>query len=303
MVQHTTKASVSVLVVLQVAVLCFSTLSHAAPAPSVVSTWIDQQVYPKKGGTPAQEIQCYALPYGGLGFLSHALTYYQIIIVSFHRTPLAPWRKLRLDLRFNASFSATWDITINVISMIGSVTLAGFTISSCRNSWPFVLIGVWKVTLSISLNAVGITRVFLAPYLLRRFNDTKPKALWGTFLYAFGTIVGSVGLLYLVYEAFWQQPVIRIETYVLCGLLCVATLIIICVGVIQDKPADSFTAGLLIAQGIPFFGLSLFVALAIFYSDWVLATISDNWAGIPSSDHKVLWTLYFVAKRMPMFTI
>jgi len=302
MVQYTINALVSVLVVFQVAVLCFSTFSHAAPAPSVVSTWIDQQIHPKKGGTPAQEIQCYALPYGGLGFLSHALTYYQIIIVSFHRTPLAPWRKLSLDYRFKASFSVLWDITINVISMIWSVTLAGFTISSCRNSWPFVLIGVWKATLSISLNAVGITRVLMAPSLLRR-NDKKPKALWGTFLYAFGTIVGSVGLLYLVHKTFWQQPVIRIETYVLCGLLCVATLIIICVAMIQDKPSDSVTAGLLIAQGIPFFGLSLFAALAIFYSDWVLATISDNWAGLPSSDHKVLWTLYFVAKRLPLFTI
>jgi hypothetical protein len=142
MSQHITKASFSVLVAVQVAVLLFSTLSHAAPAPSVVSTWIDQQIYPKKGGTPAQEIRCYALPYGALGFLSHALTYYQIIIVSFHRTPLPPWRKLRLDYKFKASFFAIWDITINVISMIGSVTLAGFTISSCRNSWPFVLIGV-----------------------------------------------------------------------------------------------------------------------------------------------------------------
>ena len=40
------------------------------------------------------EIGCYALPYGGLGFTSHVLTYLTVFCLSHGRTPLMPWRPL-----------------------------------------------------------------------------------------------------------------------------------------------------------------------------------------------------------------
>jgi hypothetical protein len=36
------------------------------------------------------------------------------------------------------------------------------------------------------------------------------------------------------------------------------------------------------------------------YSDWVLGVITGNLAGAPSGDVKVIYWIYFVAKRLPL---
>ncbi|KAH8685825.1 hypothetical protein BGZ60DRAFT_396203 [Tricladium varicosporioides] len=44
--------------------------------------------------------------------------------------------------------------------MIFTVTVTAFIMVLCLNCWPFALIGLWKLTLSFSLNAIGITELF-----------------------------------------------------------------------------------------------------------------------------------------------
>src|SRR5208282_5195160 len=45
--------------------------------------------------TLEDEIQCYCLPYGGLGFASHILTYYAIAILTTLHSPWRPWRRIK----------------------------------------------------------------------------------------------------------------------------------------------------------------------------------------------------------------
>jgi hypothetical protein len=52
---------------------------------------------------------------------------------------------------------------------------------------------------------------------------------------------------------------------------------------------------------IPACCVGLLVVLGVFYSDWILAAIAENLAGVPSSDVAILYWLYFVAKRLPLF--
>jgi hypothetical protein len=49
---------------------------------------------PEKGSTIQGEMQCYSLPYGGLGFASHILTYYTVGLIWAGKRPLKPWKDL-----------------------------------------------------------------------------------------------------------------------------------------------------------------------------------------------------------------
>jgi hypothetical protein len=42
------------------------------------------------------------------------------------------------------------------------------------------------------------------------------------------------------------------------------------------------------------------VKIAVFYSDWVLAAVTRNWAGVPIESLQTLYQVYFAAKRLPM---
>lgn len=56
-------------------------------------------------------------------------------------------------------------------------------------------------------------------------------------------------------------------------------------------------------QGLQsFFASALMLTglLAALYSDWVLGVITGNLAGVPSGDVRVIYWIYFVAKRLPL---
>src|ERR1700753_1076805 len=78
---------------------------------------------PKKGnGTIVDELSCYSLPYGGIGFAGHVLTYWTVLWLICGRRPIMPWKPLeykKLDLLFDA------------LSLLLAVPLAIFTIFRC----------------------------------------------------------------------------------------------------------------------------------------------------------------------------
>ena len=116
-------------------------------------------------------MECYGLPYGGLGFASHILTYYTIIALAFARSPLRPWKKLthsRLDL---------W---LSMIGLMGSTSVAVFTLVRCRNDWRLLVIGIWKLGMSFFSAIVGVHVAFIvkrsrAPYRLVNAADEDEK--------------------------------------------------------------------------------------------------------------------------------
>ncbi|KAK3942814.1 hypothetical protein QBC46DRAFT_378898 [Diplogelasinospora grovesii] len=97
--------------------------------------------------TIKEEIHCYALPFGAIGFASHVMTYLTVLCLSLGRNPLMPWQRLQ-HRQFNlivASMGLAISFPMTVLTMI-----------RCRNSWSFILIAVWKLVLSLTLTSMTI---------------------------------------------------------------------------------------------------------------------------------------------------
>lgn len=99
---------------------------------------------------PLHELQCYNLPFGGLGFTSHILTYYTIICLWFGRKPLWPFSKIS---------HTKMDVMLGSIGLLVCIVMSVLTMIQCRNTWQLLVIAVWKLSMSL-LN--GITALHVA---------------------------------------------------------------------------------------------------------------------------------------------
>ena len=122
-------------------------LLQAQGRPIQLPSWLTNAL-PEKGATVADEIKCYSLPYGGIGFLSHVLTYWTILVLGFGRRPYWPWRKLS---------AGPFDLFLSMVQLVITVAIASFTIARCRSRWQFVLIAVWKLVMSAVVGVWGIS--------------------------------------------------------------------------------------------------------------------------------------------------
>jgi hypothetical protein len=100
----------------------FASPALTQPAPSRVLDWIHDVLIPAPGETPRDEIKCYNLPFGGLGMLSHILTFYTAGMLLLGRSPLLPPR---------ARLKHNWvELSLAVLTLLGSVPIASLTIIS-----------------------------------------------------------------------------------------------------------------------------------------------------------------------------
>ncbi|EDR10253.1 uncharacterized protein LACBIDRAFT_316957 [Laccaria bicolor S238N-H82] len=105
--------------------------------------------------TLAKEVQCYGLPYGGLGFVSHVPIYYTIVCLWRGRKPMMPFRPVKYSW---------FDLTLGVVGLCGSTAMSIVTIVRCRNTWQLLVIAIWKLSMSL-LN--GITAIHVALLFLK----------------------------------------------------------------------------------------------------------------------------------------
>ncbi|KAF2462636.1 uncharacterized protein BDR25DRAFT_386309 [Lindgomyces ingoldianus] len=257
---------------------------HAHPAPLSASEWFHETLFPGRGTTLPEELKCYSLPYGSLGFVSHALTYYTMLCFHFRRRPLWPFSKIS---------HSRLDALICILSMVVTVVLTAFTMASCRNNWQFVLIAFWKLTLSVSLNIAGLSMA------LHQHRGSPPQSgiiknsLLEASLYWLGSFIGLIGLFQIVHQTFPHNKAVRIFTGIMIALVCLSCLSIYWY---FFNKAYEWTALLSAIPG----AYALLIGFAVFYSDWVLAAVDGNWVGTPSGDQKYLYWVYFSAKRLPM---
>jgi hypothetical protein len=264
---------------------------------------------PVSGPTLQDEIMCYGIPYGGIGFASHVITYYTLGALWFGVKPFAPWSPLNHHL---------WDGLVAVLTFGGGNALAIFTVIRCRNRWQFVVIAVWKITLSTTLALTALTNAIYIPINDGHDPDDGPlpSLLWGI-LYVLGLIVGMVGVFSLVKETWLDIHEVRIVTYVFGGISGGIIAIVLLSGIamflvglclsVSDDDSDEGeeviktgcgTAGTVVLAGGPI----ALVIFGVFYSDWILAAIAGNLAGAPSGDVAILYWLYFAFKRFPLFS-
>lgn len=108
--------------------------------------------YPYPSSAPQGDIPnilaCYGIPYGGLGFLSHALTYYTIVCLFFGKKPLTPWRPVKETGKFG--------IITGLVGALAGAILAIYTTAKCHAYWQLVFMGIWKFFFSTFNGLVGL---------------------------------------------------------------------------------------------------------------------------------------------------
>ena len=336
------------LIVLAFAFLAPSTAAHpVVDMKGIINSTIDAFM-PKKGnGTIVDELSCYSLPYGGIGFVGHVLTYWTVLLLICGNRPFMPWKSLEYK---------KFDLLCDTISLLLAVPLASLTIFRCSGRWQYVLLAVWKTTLAISLSAISFQRSWsLEKDRLRRkgrklqekvaksetdnteyqpipnnYDDDgmatstaetpsltkedgpgfKSSLLWWLGLYALGTIVGLVGLFSIVGHEFEYNHTLRTVSWVFLGVTIFIPGIVGGLGLLiffdKPKPGEKDTR-LMTFVGFNMFTFIILVLwagmLAAFYSDWVLGAIAKSLVGAPTEDNKVFYWTYFVAKRLPMFSL
>ena len=270
--------------------------THCTSATSLAD-WLHNPPYPH--GTLVQEIQCYSLPYGGIGFASHVITYYTIAMLALQRHPYAPWihnKHSRLDL------------LLSIVGLIVSIIISSLTMIRCRSRWQFIAIAAWKLDLSVTFGFLSLHAAAIIPKSAQHNWDEytgghgdAAKVLFWLILYIPGVGAGMIGLLSLVGETIHSNHNVMIVTAVFGAVILAAALL---VGILVCCGSSSRIVGPLVVSGLT----SLFVilgcigVLGAFYSDWILAAIAENMAGTPSSDNAALYWSYFVAKRLPFFS-
>lgn len=297
--------------------------------PSNFVDWLISIVLPQPGRTISDEIKCYGLPYGGIGNLSHVLTFWTLGCIFCYRAPWYPWRSLR---------AGKLDLWLGILQLFVSAGVAGLTIARCRNRWQFILLAAARLQLSLTLGYAAIHTSARVMYVVRnqyeRLEKPKYKRLSALpWLLHLTALPGIAAIGSLVHEL-WQScecesadscqvcenwsfggqtpPIQKISGAFLGAIALVLLLLAFCLGkrhYHRLAQGQSPPYHLHIVGGIA----SLILAL---YTDWILAVIADNLTGEPSGDLAILywvssnrskWNVvltprqaYFGAKRLPM---
>jgi hypothetical protein len=274
-----------------------------------LSQWLHHPPYPN--GTLAEEIQCYSLPYGGIGFTSHIITYYTIAMLSAGRRPYAPWWRTKVG---------SLDIALSIIGLIVTVIISALTMVRCRNRWQFIAIAAWKPNLSVTF---GFLSTHAAYYIWDHTLTEEPapiqhhhidipynpwmglwhekmayeelrKVLFWLLFYIPGAAAGMIGLVSLVVETYGSNKHIQIITFAVSAAFILTTtcLAALFICALRIRAGWGVLVSFLLAVGI----------VGSVCSDWALAAIAGNLTGVPSSDNAALYWSYFVAKRLPFFS-
>ena len=141
------------LLIILAAILLAQGASSAPLSSDEVEAWLRGNVIPEKGeGTFQDEMKCYSIPYGSLGFVSHLLTMWTFWMLAVGKRPYWPWRPLSHGLT---------DVFLALTGLLLSVAVAAFTMYRCKNGWSFVLLGFWKLILSFTLGGYSLEHSIL----------------------------------------------------------------------------------------------------------------------------------------------
>ncbi|TFK68119.1 hypothetical protein BDN72DRAFT_960505 [Pluteus cervinus] len=254
---------------------------------------------PQKGFDLHTEMACYSLPYGGLGFTSHILTYYTLFCLCNGVSPFWPVRQVRYS---------KFDLILSSIGLTTSSAMAIYTLVKCRNSWQLLTIGVWKLSVSLmngtnSLNVAVL--VFRARSKAERRakaaaleaeegpsekvgNSSKPSAY-----FTMPNLNATYYWIYLCVPDAHKVLGLTIGFYGIMGLSFVGGLVLV---IAEGK--GPFTTLFTILGTV----VLVFSMVGPFYADWMLGVLVGNLAGLPTKDNAAFYWTYFIAKRLTMFS-
>jgi len=264
-----------------------------------------------------EEIKCYGLPYGLVGFISHLLTVYTVINIMRGYEPFRPW---------NRTTGSTIGLTLSVLSFASSA-IALRTVIECRSHWQLVLTGLWKFILSLTSSAISLSSAWffwrhekanpppksdkswwhyrrLVTFAVgdkdaqdaiwnRRYTfehqggnfDPDRAAISGVpalrFLYPIGIVLGLIGQIALVKDNWHLDKSVRTITYVFIAPAVIGTYVVQGLG-----------------EAVSFYWNSLVAAM---WADWVIGAMAHNLIGAPTGEEATLYWIYFAAERLTMF--
>lgn len=258
-------------------------------------------ILPQPGsGSFTDSLKCYSLPYGGLGTLSHVLTFYSILCFILCRRPLMPW--VELD-------KSGWDMFVSGLGLLGTLVTSAITLVRCCNSAAFALLAVWKLVFSLSYVGIGIHSGVEARKGGRRYSYESMRAdisgrlwgkktLWWVFPEAAATAAGFAALVWIIGRT-WSERIPTLQT--MCAVFGVLAALIVTVTLLMSWRCDRT-----VSQGLFAVTVALVIVMPL-WADWVLAAIDvsagGNWLGTPSGDVDRLYWAYFVSKRLPMLAL
>ena len=266
--------------------LFFSLSTNGAP----IARWLPPDFFPPPGPDIEDEIKCYSLPYGAIGFVNHIFTYWTIYWQHQLKHPYWPWGR-----RPGIKHSKT-DYTLALLTFIGTIPLAIYTIVRCHQRWQFILVAVWKSVLSIELVLWTVRAAHDAHDEDKHMSEDglSTTIIMGSF-YSMAVLVGLTGLGSIVKDSWWDEPVRRV-TYGF-GILAIVLILVFLLRYIYLLWAYGHHR-----RSLPMLACAVFVvpALFAFYSDWVLAAISHNWAGSPTGNlaQALFWVSFNLQQRL-----
>lgn len=296
-------------------------LADAARAVDV-GNWLSNPPY-DNGATAEEQIKCYALPYGAIGFASHALTYFTALMLSRGRNPILFWRRLR-----HRGVSTA----VAAVGFLVTLPLTVLTMVRCRSTWGFILVAVWKLVLSATLTGMTVhaaRMIYDAPKpaaaaarttktdadadadyqrlledavtLDPRYRKQFGRIWYWSIFYFLGAVLGFIGICNIASKHMAANAQLRAVTGAFGGLVL---LVVACVAGISCC-AMSGKTGCVGKLGLSFVvcgAATVFVltVLFAFYTDWALAALAGDLVGRPGGENAAVYWVYFAAKRLPM---
>jgi len=240
-----------------------------------------------------QEIACYSLPYGGIGFTTHILTFYAAAMLFLGRRPMQPWKELK---------HKNFDIVLGSIQLVATIILTSITIARCRHEWQFVVFGIWMLVTSFTISSLtmALPRIFhkeiLSERQLRVAEDSKESCLddvlntmtySSVFLWALSCIAGVAAVAVIAGPIFGND-----EEHGFAGGIRAVTIYIGCTTV--------FFA--LCMLSIWPLAIVFIFCMSLVWADWTLGVITGNLTGAPSNDVAPIYWTYFVVKRLSLLS-
>lgn len=262
--------------------------------PLTTPAWLNP-LLPERGNSIQDELKCYSLPYGAIGFVSHCLTYWTVFMLARGRSPIL----------LRPLSATTLGVILATLQLLGTVTLAAISIARCRERWQFVLISVWKLCFSLELGVWGVMAALVARRnpVHHHYDDghkcgeQRVQAFAGparflTIVYIIPLLVGAIGLFDVVDQTIHQTLVFEVTLAFGVAAAAVAIVALFCFGLLLLSLCDVVERIEPLETSFAICG-SVFLMLFAFYSDWVLGAIAGDIVGTPGSDNG---SLYWVSE-------
>jgi len=228
-------------------------------------------------------MQCYTLPYGGIGFVFHLLVYWTLYWLSIGK---CPWRLKKLKC-------SDLDFWFALAGLIGGVTLAIYSAVHCRHHWPLVLLAVWRIIFTLTLCIAALITADGIPNTTLEFDDIFVILSF----YLLGMVTQLAGLGFLA-RIFWADRRIRIITAFLGGVLI---FLFVAIGFCVPWGHSGQSWRKKVNDWI-WCGLLAFSLVAGPYSDWLLGCIANNLGGVPQGDNILPYSYYMLANLFPFLS-